>query len=65
MTEAFSALLSKAFHGGLLEGFDVGDHGFAVSHLQFTDDTLVLCKNSVKQINLLICVIRCFEEVLG
>lgn len=36
-----------------------------VSHLQFADDTLILCKNEDRQLKYLRFVIRCFEVVLG
>lgn len=34
-----------------------------ISHLQFVDDTLIFCKNSVTQLMYLRCAIRCFEAV--
>lgn len=33
VVEAFGALLTKAFQGGLIEGFEVGRNGMMVSHL--------------------------------
>lgn len=63
--KAFRALLFKAFHGGLLEGFHVKNNGMMVSHLQFADDTLILCKASEEQVMYLRCVIRCFKVVSG
>lgn len=65
MAEAFGVMLSKAFQGGLLEGFQVGRSDLKISHLQFVDDTLVFCKQSISQLTLLRCVIRCFEAILG
>lgn len=78
VAEAFGALLSKAFRCGLLEGFRVKENGVMVSHLQFTDNTLIMCKTfeeSLKshtlimckafeeQVKYLRCVILCFEAV--
>lgn len=65
VAEAFGALLSKAFQGGLMEGFEIGNDGVVVSHPQFTDDTIVMCKNLMIQLRYLHCVIRCFEAVSG
>lgn len=48
-----------------MEGFEIRRNGLVVSHLQFVDDTIVLCKNSEIQLKYLRCVIRCFEVVLG
>lgn len=49
----------------MLEGFRVGQEGFVVSHLQFADDTLIMCKDSETQVLYFLCVIRCFEVVSG
>lgn len=64
VAKAFSMLLEKGFQGGLLEGFEIGQNSIIVSHLQFANDTLVLCKGSKKQLKFLSCVIRWFEAVL-
>lgn len=48
--EAFGTLLTRAFNGGLLEGFRIRDGGLMVSHLQFADDTLIMCKASEEQV---------------
>lgn len=34
-----------------------------VTHLQFADDTLIMCRDSATQIKYLRCVIRCFKAV--
>lgn len=65
VVEAFGALLIKVYQGGLLEGFQVRDNGVMVTHLQFADDTLIICKDSATQIRYLQCLIRCFEAVYG
>lgn len=65
VAEAFGALLSKAFQGGLLEGFEVWCNGIRVTHLQFADDTLIMCKASEDQVKYLRCVVRCVEVVSG
>lgn len=53
------------FVGGLLEGFKVRDNGLMVFLLQFTGDTLIICKASLEHIMYLRCVIHCFEAVSG
>lgn len=65
VAEAFGALISKAFQGGLMEGFMMGENGMTISHLQFANDILVFCKNFTSQRLLLRCVLRCFEALLG
>lgn len=65
VVETLGAMLCKAKEGGLIEGFIVGREGTHVCHFQYADDTLILCQNSLVQIWMLRCVLRCFEEVLG
>lgn len=40
-------------------------NGLRVTHLQFADDTLIMCKASETQVKYLRCVIRCFKAVSG
>lgn len=40
-----------------MEGCAISQNGVVVSHLQFTNDTLALCKDSKKQLKYLRCVI--------
>lgn len=47
-SEALGMLLSKAFQGGLLEGFRVGNENMMMSHLQFANDTLVFLQKRAK-----------------
>lgn len=57
IAKVFSAMISKSFQGGMSEGIEVGNNGVVMSHLQFIDDTLIMCKNSARQLMLLRCVI--------
>lgn len=59
------SMLGKAAEVGMFEGFSLGNGGPMVSHLQFVDDTIIFCDNSLWQIRLLKCVLRCFEVVSG
>lgn len=54
-------VIAEAF--GVMEGFEVGNEGLTMSHVQFASNTLVMCKNSVRQLKYLRCTIRCFEAV--
>jgi hypothetical protein len=65
--EAFSKMINVAVERELLSGFLVGSRHFEVmkvSHLLFTDDTLIFCKPKVEQICNLRCLLLCFEAVL-
>lgn len=37
----------------------------AVTHPQFADDTIVMCKDSIRQLKFLRCIIHCFEAILS
>lgn len=63
MAEVFGALLSKSYQGSLLEGVHVKPNKLKISHLQFVDDTLIMCRPSEDQLMYLRCVVRCFEAV--
>lgn len=65
VADAFGVMLSKSFQGGMHQGFEVTPNRMAATNLQFVDDTIVMCKNSVRQLKLLRYVIRCFEAVSG
>lgn len=43
----------------------MGRDEIQICHLQYTDNTLIFCHNSLIQIRMLRCVLRCFEAVLG
>lgn len=63
VAKTFGALLSKAYQGGFLEGFEVRPNGLRVSYLRFADDTLIMSRASKEQLKYLKCVVRCFEVV--
>ena len=52
-------MISTTVHGGLLEGFKVGNTSF--SHLLFTDDTLIFCNTMPSQLHYLRGVLLLFE----
>ena len=61
--EALSKMISAAVHGGLLEGFKVGNTSF--SHLLFADDTLIFCNAMPSQLRYLQSVFLLFEVASG
>lgn len=58
-------LLQRAAEEGMYEGFSLRNGGLVLSHLQFSNDTIIFCNNSQQQIWMLRCVLRCYEAVLG
>ena len=64
--EAVGRMLDKAVHEGCLSGFRVGDSAgrtLVVSHLLFTDDTLIFCDANIVQMLILCMVLIWFEAV--
>ncbi|EOX97175.1 Uncharacterized protein TCM_006266 [Theobroma cacao] len=45
VAEAFSVLMSNAVRLQLCKGIEVGERGLVISHLQFTDDTVIMCRS--------------------
>jgi hypothetical protein len=66
--EAFSRMLGAFTDRGLISGFSVGSSGqdqVTVSHLLFTDDTLVFCGANASQIRHLGALLVRFEAMAG
>ena len=66
--EAISRMLDKVVHEGRLSGFNVGastGRALMVSHLLFTDDTLIFCDANIDQMLILHMVLISFEIVSG
>ena len=66
--EVFSRMLGAFISRGLISGFTVGlseTNQVNVSHLLFTDDTLVFCGASDSQIRNVGALLVCFEAVAG
>jgi hypothetical protein len=66
--EAFSRMIDAIYSRGLISGFFVGARNHDrvdVSHLLFTDDTLVFCVVDASQISYLGALLVCFEAVSG
>ena len=65
MAEGFSGLMRKARVENLFEGFEVGDNGLVVSHLQYAGDTLCIGKATVENLWAMKSILRGFELVSG
>ncbi|WKA06598.1 hypothetical protein VitviT2T_024493 [Vitis vinifera] len=64
--EALSSLISKADEKGFIRGFRVmrrNGEGASVSHLLFTDDTILFCEDNRNQLVFWKWVVICFEVV--
>ena len=66
--ETLSCLLKRAMNGGFLTACKVrgrGGEGAQVSHLLFTEDTLVFCEASQDPMMYLCWTLMWFEAILG
>ncbi|XP_034710620.1 uncharacterized protein LOC117933367 [Vitis riparia] len=66
--EALSCLINRAVRGGFLTSCKLrgrGGNGIQVSHLLFTDDTLVFCEDSQDQMVVLSWLLMWFEASSG
>ena len=68
MMEVFSKMMKRAEGAGLLRGFRVASRqggGLGVSHLLFTDDTILFCNADEEQILHVRMLLLCFQAVTG
>ena len=65
VAEALHALMEKVKHNNLIKGFAVENANTEVTHLQFADDTIMLCEASLDQLQNLKCILKWFEFLLG
>ena len=65
--DVLSRFISRAVSVGRLSGFRVGEgrRGETVSHLLFADDTLIFCKDEVRELACLKDILLCFQAVSG
>lgn len=61
----FMPHMIKRAENSLLRGFVVSNEGLTISHLQYTDNTIILCDVEGMQLHVLHCILRCFEAVSG
>jgi hypothetical protein len=60
--------VSAIVDGGLLSGFFVGSRNMGalhISHLLFTDDTLIFCRAKLDHLRYLFALFLCFEAIFG
>ncbi|XP_028064073.1 uncharacterized protein LOC114267248 [Camellia sinensis] len=61
VAEGLNILMEKAKEEGLLRGVKVGPNELILSHLQFVDDTTILCEADWEEIVAVKRILRCFE----
>jgi hypothetical protein len=49
----------------LIEGINIGQGGFTLSHLQFTDDTLIFSSSFLFSMQNIMCILLCFKLISG
>jgi len=65
-TEGFHVLMEALTVNNLFTGYKVGSHApVVVSHLQFVDDTLILCEKSWVNIRAMRASLLLFEDLFG
>lgn len=65
VAESLSLVFNKATSIGLFAGVRIREGGLMISHLQFSDDTIIFCDNSETQILNVRRVLRCFQVASG
>ena len=65
VVEALSLLIHEAISRNLFNGIKVGYNGLLVSHLQYTDDTIIFCELVTEQLLNVKRVLRCFQVMSG
>ncbi|GKC42947.1 reverse transcriptase domain, reverse transcriptase zinc-binding domain protein, partial [Tanacetum coccineum] len=61
--EGLNARVREAISKGLFKGISIGDDDVVVSHLQYADDTVFFGEWNVENARVLMCILKCFEEV--
>ena len=65
---ALSWILGRAVEDGLLSEYMIGNpnaHNVRISHLTFTDDTIIFCDTEEVNLRNLSLLLLCFESVSG
>lgn len=65
VAKALSALLDKAKHCGFIDGFAARSTLEAITHLQFTDDTIIFNSSRYEEVVVLRRILRSFELGFG
>lgn len=65
VAKGLSGLINQAVNTGLFMGFVFGEESVEVSHLQYADDSLLVCQESVQNLWAMKEILRYFELVSG
>ncbi|GJR73861.1 reverse transcriptase domain, reverse transcriptase zinc-binding domain protein [Tanacetum coccineum] len=63
--EGLNAIVSEAVDKGVFKGVKIGRNNVVVSHLQYADDTIFFGEWNKENAKVLMCILKCFEEVSG
>lgn len=63
--EGLNWLFKKSLMEGTLSGLSMTDEGPVITHLQFTDNTLVFCLASNEEVQVIKKLLGDFEEIFG
>ncbi|XP_028055575.1 uncharacterized protein LOC114259750 [Camellia sinensis] len=61
VAEGLNILLTRALNLGILKGVLVRANEVLISHLQFADDTILLCESDMAQVVIIKRILRCLE----
>ncbi|KAK3231415.1 hypothetical protein Dsin_003296 [Dipteronia sinensis] len=64
IAEGLSCLIRKVVSLGLVRGATFGND-IHITHLQFTDDTILFLKPKIEYVNNIMRLLRCFELAAG
>ncbi|EOY17003.1 Uncharacterized protein TCM_036128 [Theobroma cacao] len=65
VAEAFSLLMDKRLELGACKRISIGSNRLQISHLQFTNDTMIFCKQEVRGLINTKRILRCFQAMSG
>ncbi|XP_026410315.1 uncharacterized protein LOC113305509 [Papaver somniferum] len=65
VVEVLSKLVNDVVNRGQIHGFQVMEEGLVISHLQFTDDTLIFINADVEEMRKLLIILNTFEMLTG
>nr|GEV71523.1 putative reverse transcriptase domain-containing protein [Tanacetum cinerariifolium] len=65
LPKGLNTIVSEAVEKGIFRGTKVGKNNVSVSHLQYANDTIFFGEWNLENVKALICILKCFEEVIG
>ncbi|GJX92578.1 RNA-directed DNA polymerase, eukaryota, reverse transcriptase zinc-binding domain protein [Tanacetum coccineum] len=63
--KGLNAIVTEAVEKGIFRGVVVSANKVMVSHLQYADDTIFFGEWSKENAKVIMCILKCFEEVFG